>query len=146
MSPFATAAVGVLALCLFGASAAIADPPNREGGRGGAVHGAPAGSQGGPGGGAPSGGAGKGPPGGDSLGAGWRQQQDEVRQGVTQRRLAPLAQVIEQIRLRTPGRQLDAGLEYQGDRAVYRVRWMTTDGRRIDYIIDATTGAILSGH
>lgn len=60
-------------------------------------------------------------------------------------RLASLARVIEEIRRRTPGRQLDANLEQQGARQVYRVRWMTNDGRRIDYIVDAVTGAILSG-
>lgn len=81
----------------------------------------------------------------DSLGADWRQQQDEARAGVQQKRLIPLNQVIEQIRLRHPGRSLDAGTESMGDRPVYRVRWITTDGRRIDFIIDATTGAILSG-
>ncbi len=81
----------------------------------------------------------------DSLGAGWRQQQDEARQLRRQQRIRPLAGVIEEIRRRTPGHQLDAGLEYQGDRAVYRVRWMTADGRRIDYMIDAATGQVLSG-
>jgi uncharacterized membrane protein YkoI len=82
----------------------------------------------------------------NSLGADWRLQQDEVRQGVRQRRIMPLAQVIAQINARSPGgRQLDAGLEYQGDRPIYRVRWMTRDGRRVDYLIDAATGAILSG-
>jgi hypothetical protein len=81
----------------------------------------------------------------NSLGADWRLQQDEVRQGVRQRRLIPLSRVIEQLNARSPGRQLDAGLEYQGDRPIYRVRWMTRNGRRVDYLIDATTGAILSG-
>ncbi|MBV9995055.1 MAG: PepSY domain-containing protein [Caulobacteraceae bacterium] len=85
-------------------------------------------------------------PGGDSLGAGWREQQNEAREAVRQGRLAPLAVIINQIRQRTPGRQLDAGLEQWGDRQVYRIRWMTTDGRRIDYIADAVTGAILSDH
>jgi uncharacterized membrane protein YkoI len=60
-------------------------------------------------------------------------------------RLASLAHIIEEIHRRTPGRQLDANLEQQGARQVYRVRWMTNDGRRIDYIVDAVTGAILSG-
>ena len=78
----------------------------------------------------------------DSLGADWRAQQDEARQ---HGRLVPLSVVIEQIRRRTPGRPLDAGSETQGDRPVYRVRWITNDGRRIDYLIDATSGAILSG-
>jgi hypothetical protein len=81
----------------------------------------------------------------NSLGADWRLQQDEVRQGVRQRQLVPLGRVIAQIGVRTPGRQLDTGLEYQGGRAVYRVRWMTRDGRRVDYLIDAATGAILGG-
>jgi len=96
---------------------------------------------------APRGGSPSRPPPQDSLGAGWRQQQDEVREGRLQKRLVPLPRVIDQIQQRAPGRQLDAGLEYDGDppRAVYRVRWMTADGRRIDYMIDAATGAILSG-
>jgi hypothetical protein len=81
----------------------------------------------------------------NSLGADWRLQQDEVRQGVRQRRIMPLSRVIEQLNARSPGRQLDAGLEYQGDRPIYRVRWMTRNGRRVDYLIDAATGAILSG-
>jgi Peptidase propeptide and YPEB domain len=86
------------------------------------------------------------PPHPNSLGADWRLQQDEARQGVRDHHLMPLGRVIEQVRVRTPGRQLDAGLEYQGERPIYRVRWMTKDGRRIDYLIDAATGAILSGH
>jgi len=87
-----------------------------------------------------------GPPHPNSLGADWRLQQDEARQGVRNHQLLPLGRVIEQVRARTPGRQLDAGLEYQGGRPIYRVRWMTRDGRRVDYLIDAATGAILSGH
>jgi uncharacterized membrane protein YkoI len=86
------------------------------------------------------------PPRQNSLGADWRLQQDEARQGVRQRRLMPLGVVIGQLAARVPGRQLDAGLEYQGERPIYRVRWMTKDGRRIDYLIDAATGAILSGN
>jgi hypothetical protein len=82
----------------------------------------------------------------NSLGADWRLQQDEAREGVRDHHLMPLGRVIEQVRIRTPGRQLDAGLEYQGERPIYRVRWMTKDGRRIDYLIDAVSGAILSGH
>jgi Peptidase propeptide and YPEB domain len=79
----------------------------------------------------------------NSLGAEWREQQDEARYGVNQGRLAPLGRVIENIGRRTPGRQLDAGIEYLGGRPVYRVRWMTHDGRRIDYLVDAATGTIM---
>ena len=75
---------------------------------------------------------------------GWRQQEEFIRRGVREGHLAPLGSVIANIRRVTPGRQLDANLEYMGPRLVYRVRWMTTRGRRIDYFVDAATGAILS--
>ena len=79
----------------------------------------------------------------DSLGAGWREQQDEARQGVQAGRYIPLAKGLEIIRQKTPGRQLDAGLEQAGGRAVYRVRWAADGGRRVDYLVDAQSGAIL---
>ena len=85
------------------------------------------------------------PNGPNSLGANWREQQDEARQGVRQGQYAPLGRVIRGIQSRTPGRQLDAGIEYMGGRPVYRVRWMTARGQRMDYMVDAATGAILSG-
>ena len=85
-----------------------------------------------------------GPPGAWRAPGAWRQQEEFLRQGVRQGQLAPLGSVIENIRRITPGRQLDAGLEYMGPRLVYRVRWMTANGRRQDYFVDATTGAILS--
>ncbi|MGZ8364606.1 MAG: PepSY domain-containing protein [Caulobacteraceae bacterium] len=80
----------------------------------------------------------------DSLGQGWRQQQDEARRGVRQGRYVPLARVLPGISRRTPGRQLDAGIEenWQG-RTVYRIRWAAHNGKRIDYIVDAQSGAIL---
>ena len=81
----------------------------------------------------------------DSLGAAWREQQNEAQRGVREGRYVSLAQVIQTIRRRTPGRQLDAGMEQAGGRAVYRVRWAADDGRRIDYIVDAQSGAIISG-
>lgn len=80
---------------------------------------------------------------GQAMGGQWRNQEDFLRQGVRQGQLAPLGRVIDNIRRVTPGRQLDAGLEYMGPRLVYRVRWMTAQGRRLDYYVDATTGAII---
>ena len=135
-----------LAACvLFGAGAGVADPdrdgrrdhrgdasggyPRPEEGRGDArrAYGVP-------------------PRGPNSLGSDRREQQEEARFGVNQGRLAPLDRVIDSIGRRTPGRQLDSGIEYTGGRAVYRVRWMTNDGRRVDYLVDAATGTIMSGH
>ncbi len=80
-----------------------------------------------------------------AMGDQWRNQEEFLRQGVRQGQLAPLGQVIQNIRRATPGRQLDAGLEYMGPRLVYRVRWMTAQGRRVDYYVDAATGAMLPG-
>jgi hypothetical protein len=79
----------------------------------------------------------------DAYGGGWGRQQDEVRAGVRQGRYVGLARVIGTIRQRSAGRQLDAGLEQWGGRAVYRVRWAEPGGRRTDYIVDAQSGAIL---
>ena len=81
--------------------------------------------------------------GGDSLGADWRPQQDEARQGVRQGRMLPLESIVPRIARRAPGRMLDTGIENRGGQRVYRVRWQAADGRRIDYIVDAATGAIL---
>lgn len=81
----------------------------------------------------------------NSLGADWGQQQDQARIGVREGRLMPLGQVMDLIRRRTPGRLLDAGLEPGPDgRPAYRVRWAATGGRRIDFIVDAVSGAILA--
>jgi uncharacterized membrane protein YkoI len=86
------------------------------------------------------------PPRGDSLGADWREQQNEARAKVLQGRHIPLERVIAEIRRRTPGRLLDTGIEQGPDgRSVYRVRWAASSGRRIDFLVDAQSGAILSG-
>ena len=66
-----------------------------------------------------------------------------MRPTMRSRPLAPLDQVIGDLQRRSPGRQIDSGLESYGGREVYRVRWLTENGRRIDYIVDATTGQVL---
>lgn len=81
----------------------------------------------------------------DSLGADWGQQQDQARSGVREGRLLPLGRIMQMISRATPGRLLDAGLEPGPDgRPAYRVRWAATGGRRIDFIVDAVSGAILA--
>jgi uncharacterized membrane protein YkoI len=79
----------------------------------------------------------------NSLGADWRLQQEEARFGVRHGHFAPLGHVIEGLERRAPGRQLDAGIEYDGGRPIYRVRWITVHGRRIDFLVDAVTGAVI---
>jgi len=95
----------------------------------------------------PQGQFGKAEPGqGDSLGADWREQQNEARAKVKDGRHVPLEQVIATIRRQTPGRLLDTGIEQGPDgRSVYRVRWAAASGRRMDFLVDAQSGAIVSG-
>ncbi len=76
---------------------------------------------------------------------GWGQEQNDARARVRSGEFRPLGTVIGELRRRTPGRQLDTAIEQGRDgRPVYRVRWAADNGRRIDYTIDARTGAILS--
>jgi hypothetical protein len=77
---------------------------------------------------------------------GWRggAEQDEARRAVREGRQISLGQALDAIRRRTPGRQLDAGMEAgPAGRPVYRVRWAAADGRRIDYLVDAQSGQII---
>lgn len=83
------------------------------------------------------------PRGGNSLGEGWAPREDDAREGVRGGRLVPLESVIRNIARSTPGQLLDAGLEDQGGRPIYRVRWQAANGQRIDFIVDARTGAII---
>jgi len=81
---------------------------------------------------------------GAGYGGTWRAEQDEVRRAVRDGRHVPLSQAIAAVSQRTPGHVLDAGVEGGPDgRAVYRLRWATNGGRRIDYLVDAATGAIV---
>jgi uncharacterized membrane protein YkoI len=52
-----------------------------------------------------------------------------------------MEQAVAIVARRTPGRLLDASP--MG--ANYRIVWLTNDGRRIDFVVDAGTGQILSG-
>jgi len=63
----------------------------------------------------------------------------EVRGG----QMAPLGFVIANLQRRAPGRQLDTAVEFEDGRPVYRVRWITNQGRRIDYVMDAASGRYL---
>jgi hypothetical protein len=85
-----------------------------------------------------------GPAAGAGFGGNWRAEQDEVRRAVRDGRHVPLSQAIAAVRQRTPGHVLDAGMQGGPDgRTLYRLRWATNDGRRIDYLVDAATGAVV---
>jgi hypothetical protein len=79
------------------------------------------------------------------LGKQGDQQQNRAFEGVRSRELRPLNKVLDDLNRRQPGRQLDSGIEDGPDgRPVYRVRWGARDGRRMDFIVDAQTGQVLS--
>jgi hypothetical protein len=83
-------------------------------------------------------------PAGAGFGGNWRAEQDEVRRAVRDGRHVPLSQAIAAVRQRSPGHVLDAGMQAGPDgRTLYRLRWATNDGRRIDYLVDAATGAVV---
>ena len=58
-------------------------------------------------------------------------------------RFVPLNQVVAQIQRSVPGNMLDASGPSGGDRPVYRIRWQAASGQRIDFVVDAQTGAII---
>lgn len=105
------------------------------------------GPMGGPGFPGPQGPPGYGPPGYGGpawFGGSWRQEQNEVRQAVREGRHIPLGRAIEAVRRRMPGRELDADIvPGPNGRAAYRLRWAASDGRRMDFMVDAASGAIL---
>lgn len=73
-----------------------------------------------------------------------RDRGDDARQAVREGRRVSLRDVIPQIQRRSPGRLLDSYPETgPGGRPQYRVRWQSNNGQRIDYIVDAETGAII---
>jgi hypothetical protein len=69
--------------------------------------------------------------------------QERVRAGVRQQRFVALEQVLPNLRARTPGRLLDSQMTDFRGRPAYMVVWLTRDGRRIDYFVDAQSGQIL---
>ena len=77
-------------------------------------------------------------------GGGWRGPDSRGGRGFREGRRAPLQQVLRSIESRTPGRLLDASVQDRDGRQVYRVRWAGDDGRRLDYLVDAESGRILS--
>jgi hypothetical protein len=57
---------------------------------------------------------------------------------------APLGQAMANIRRVMPGRILNAWTEAGPDgRPTYHVRWAAQGGKRVDFIVDAATGAII---
>lgn len=56
----------------------------------------------------------------------------------------PLSEIEAIIARQYPGHRLEAKLDQQDGKTVYRIAWSADPGRRIDFVVDAQTGAILS--
>lgn len=65
--------------------------------------------------------------------------------GAVQTQRISLHDVVVTLAKRTPGRLLDASfVPCANGREVLQVRWLDTTGRRIDYLVEPATGAVLS--
>lgn len=65
---------------------------------------------------------------------------DSARQEVREGRRLPLGELFQRLRARYGGSQVDV-LEDRG--ATYLIRWKTGDGRVMDLLVDARTGAVI---
>lgn len=73
-----------------------------------------------------------------------QRDQDRAREGVAAGRLLPLEAVLANVGRSIPGHHIGVDGPYQqGRRWVYRIKWLTPDGRVIIVIADAETGQIL---
>ena len=80
-------------------------------------------------------------PRGPRGGFGYEQPGGPGRGGMRGGQTISMEQAVSIVARRVPGRLLDASP--MG--ANYRIVWLTNDGRRVDFIVDAETGQILSG-
>jgi uncharacterized membrane protein YkoI len=81
--------------------------------------------------------------GGGPFGQSW--DSDAARDAVRQGRHMPFRDVLRAVQSQVPGFPRGQPiLQERGDgRAVYLLRWQTPDGRLLDLVVDAETGAVL---
>ena len=73
-----------------------------------------------------------------------RGDHDRARDGLYAGRILPLEVILGNVARRYPGHHIGVdGPNQQGGRMVYRIKWLTPDGRVIIIIVDAETGQIL---
>ena len=67
-----------------------------------------------------------------------------ARAGVQERRLVPLASILDWIEARYLGHAIEVELEEEdGDPPTYEVEWLTPDGQVVEFEFDARSGALL---
>ena len=74
----------------------------------------------------------------------WRGDHDRARDGLIAGNILPLEVILGNVARAYPGHHIGvAGPNQQGGRMVYRIKWLTPDGRVIIIFVDAETGQIL---
>ena len=77
---------------------------------------------------------------------GWANQfsPGQARDSRAQGRTVPLSQIFNSLKRQYGGYQLGADLYDRGNgKSVYEIDWMTKDGRKMHFVVDAQSGAIL---
>ena len=69
---------------------------------------------------------------------------DEARDARNKGDVKPLSEIFRQLRRAHGGYQVDAELFNRNGQQVYIIDWVTENGRRVRFTIDAKTGRILS--
>lgn|GEM_PF-254221 len=81
-----------------------------------------------------------------AMAQGWAQtwSSGEAREAVEEGKNVPLSQIFRQLKSEYGGYQLGAELFSRGSGAEYVIDWMTDDGRKMRFRVDARTGRITS--
>lgn len=74
-----------------------------------------------------------------------RREHDRARDAVRDGQALPLGNIIRELQRTCPGTFLNAVLVERDGRLVYRLQTLSTGGRRLFTIVDAATGAVVSG-
>ncbi|MBD3771617.1 MAG: PepSY domain-containing protein [Rhodobacterales bacterium] len=77
---------------------------------------------------------------------GWANQfsPGQARDSRAQGHTVPLSQIFGKLKQQYGGYQLSADLYDKGNgKSVYEIDWMTKDGRKMHFVVDAQSGAIL---
>lgn len=78
------------------------------------------------------------------LAQGWGRDHDRARDGVRAGQLLPLEVVLSNVAARFPGHHLAVDGPFRRDgRWIYRIKWLTPDGRVLIVFADAETGQVL---
>lgn len=68
----------------------------------------------------------------------------QARDGVREGKTVPLSQIFQNLKRQYGGYQLKADLVSRGNgRAEYHIDWLTGDGRKMRFVVNAQTGAVL---